>query len=204
MKKRKFLFILILILLSPVFYCLLTIIFGPVRYWLPPPHHDKQVNLLDLLVKPEDLPGQWIIQEDPYYDKHYGERNLHEDNLGYSLNNIQKTEVIYHHILKNWNIPVAQFRYDKLYKDKSALVGLENDNPVGITVNDIQKMGDRTDVICKEPKGMSCLILMRIDEYVVVLNFRFVGDKISLTEKANFYIQLAYSKFVTAGLIEKN
>jgi hypothetical protein len=204
MKKRKYLYILILLLLSPVMYCVLVIIFGHPMYWVQPPHREKPVKLEDLLIKTEDLSGQWVLQDNSFSDDHYSWEKFHEENLGYSMNNIQATEFVHNRIIRNWNIPVAEFRYDKLYKDKSALAGLENDNSVDITVNNIQKMGDRTDVICKEPNGISCLILMRIDEYVVVLNFRFVGDNISLTEKANFYIQLAYSKFVTAGLIEKN
>jgi hypothetical protein len=207
MKKRIFLFILIFLLLSQVMYCILLISFGLPMYWLPPLHRDKQVGLEELLIKPEDLSGQWVIQYDPFYDDDYSWSKYHEDNLEYSLNNITETEFLFHEIIRNWNIPVAEFRYNEIYKDAKHVFGSDSDYNKIIKIGNVQQLGDRSDIICFESIHIlrtHCMIFSRIDEYVLRINFGVDGSVISkkdLEQKVNFYSHLAYSKFVDEGLV---
>ena len=161
MKKRKFLYILILLLLSPVMYCILVIVFGPTMYWVQPPHREKPVELADLLIKPEDLPGKWVLQESPFSDDDYSWDKFHEENLGYSMNNIQMTEAIHHRVLRNWNIPVAEFRYNFIFNDAYDVFGVDSEFHRVIEVNNFDKIGNQNDVICFETIGVkksSCFL----------------------------------------------
>jgi hypothetical protein len=206
MKKRKTLYIFLFLLLSPVVYCILVLVFGPTMYWMPPVHRDKQVKLEDLLIKAEDLPGQWKFDIDPYFDEDYGNKRLQDDNLIESMINIQDTEGFTHYVLRYRNNEVAEYRYNVIYKDMYGVFGSDSEFHKVINVGNIQKLGDRNDVICNEVIGIqekTCDIFFKIDEYVVELHIAINGADINISDlemKVNYYYQLAYSKFVKAGL----
>jgi hypothetical protein len=209
MKKRKQLYIFLIFLLSPVVYCILVLFFGPTMYWMPPVHRDKQVKLEDLLIKAEDLPGQWKFDMDPYFDGDYGNKRLQDDNLIESMINIQDTEGFTHYVLRYKNKVVAEYHYKVIYKDMYRVFGSDSEFHKVINVNNIQKLGDRYDVICNEVIGTqekACDIFIKIDEYIVEINIGINGADISISDlerKVNYYSQLAYSKFVKAGLVEE-
>jgi hypothetical protein len=209
MKKRKFLIIFLTVLVLPMTYCILINIFGPVMYWTPPPHREKKINLNDLLINSEDLPGKWVIQEEPSFDDHYSNKSYNEDNLIETMENINETEIFTHYVLRYKNIAVAYYKYTNIYKDAKVLFGADSDTHKVIEVSDILKLGDRNDEICTEligRNGTTCKIFFRIDEYVVEVNLAVlgsVGNAEELAEKVNYYNQLAYSKFVKAGLVEE-
>jgi hypothetical protein len=176
-------------------------------YWTQPPHREKPVKLEDLLIKPEDLPGQWVLEEDPFSQDDYSWDKFHEENWGYSMNNIQVTEFIHNRIIRNWNVPVAEFRYKYIYKDAYDVFGVDSEFHRIIEVNNLDKIGNQNDVICFESIGANktgCKLFFRFDEYVVKLNFGVIGSDISteaLEGKINYYSNLAYLKFVKAGLV---
>jgi hypothetical protein len=209
--NKKPIFILLIFVLSSVSYCILVFTIGPIQYWLP--YHiqpktirEKLVNLEVLLIRPADLPGPWKDDGGPNYEIGYSNMDDGESNLSMAMikNN---EESLRQHVLQYRNKLAAKVRYQEIFSEGKKIFGKDDEFGKVLKLSHILKLGDQNDIICQErikSKKTYCDIFIRIDEFVAHSKFGVFERDISLEdleEKVNYYNQLAYSKFVYAGLV---
>jgi hypothetical protein len=125
-------FLVLMFILALVTYCFFEFMVPPMKYWLPyyflpPTNREKLIKLDDLLIKPEELPGQWKIEDEPYFDEDYSNIRDQEDNLKFTMIN-DTEEALMQHVFRYRNIPAATIRIQEIYDEVFRIINVDMEN----------------------------------------------------------------------------